>query len=336
LMATVQNGLTAALLTTATDTIDFAATATMTKFKTGGSGTTTTSVASVVIKNDTTLGSPVLLTGLTSTNCKAWSATTTTDFLTFAVTPGGTATTMGTGFATSGAYTIVPYAAGIAGAVQTPATTIASTATTVGGDLTLNTTTAFCGASAASSLLSTAKMTQTLTVSGTVALTERSYKLAINTKAGATLKAAARALLTATTAWTWGLDATQYYIPLVKTTTGVETYIKLQAKNTTTAAPGVSLQVLATDGSMVTVTPATASITAGVPYNISGADIAALVTAAGKSVDGAKGFAIIVTINAPNADVFGYANIVNANGEKRVPCQRVTNATTTTWTTIAE
>jgi hypothetical protein len=58
----------------------------------------------------------------------------------------------------------------------------------------------------------------------------------------------------------------------------------------------------------------------------------AAAAAAGHPVNGTAGFAAIITINTPNADIFGYANIVNANGEKRVPLLRVNNAVTSTST----
>jgi hypothetical protein len=115
-------------------------------------------------------------------------------------------------------------------------------------------------------------------------------------------------------------DATQYYIPLIKynPAAGEETYIKLQSKNTIGGANGVLVQILASDGSLVPYNAGT--ITPGTPLTITGSQLVSAVTSAGKTVDGSKGFAVIVTVNAPEADVFAYANTCsNAAGCKRIP-----------------
>jgi len=117
------------------------------------------------------------------------------------------------------------------------------------------------------------------------------------------------------------LDATQYYIPLIKVATGEDTYIKLQSKSTIGGANGVSIQILASDGSLVTYNAGT--ITPGTPLTITGSQLVSAVTSAGKTVDGSKGFAAIVTINAPEGDVFAYANICNVSGCKRIPVKTV-------------
>lgn len=116
-------------------------------------------------------------------------------------------------------------------------------------------------------------------------------------------------------------NATQYYIPLIKVATGEDTYIKVQSKSTIGGANGVSIQILASDGSLVTYNAGT--ITPGTPLTITGSQLVSAVTSAGKTVDGAKGFAAIVTINAPEGDVFAYANTCNVSGCKRIPVKTV-------------
>jgi hypothetical protein len=120
------------------------------------------------------------------------------------------------------------------------------------------------------------------------------------------------------------LDATQYYIPLIKynPAAGEETYIKLQSKSTIGGANGVLVQILASDGSLVPYNAGT--ITSGTPLLITGSQLVSAVTSAGKTVDGSQGFAVIVTVNAPEADVFAYANTCsNAAGCKRIPVKTV-------------
>jgi len=120
------------------------------------------------------------------------------------------------------------------------------------------------------------------------------------------------------------LDATQYYIPLIKynPAAGEETYIKLQSKSTIGGANGVLVQILASDGSLVPYNAGT--ITPGTPLTITGSQLVSAVTSAGKTVDGVKGFAAIVTINAPEGDLFAYANTCsNVAGCKRIPVKTV-------------
>ena len=116
----------------------------------------------------------------------------------------------------------------------------------------------------------------------------------------------------------FSLDATQYYVQLIKGGPGFETYIKLQSKSTIAGSGGVNVQILAEDGSLVPYSAGT--IIAGTPLTITGTDLAAAVVAAGKSVTPINGFAAVITVNAPNADVFGYANVCYGIGDcKRVP-----------------
>jgi hypothetical protein len=120
------------------------------------------------------------------------------------------------------------------------------------------------------------------------------------------------------------LDATQYYIPLIKynPAAGEETYIKLQSKSKIAGANGVLVQILASDGSLVPYNAGT--ITPGTPLLITGSQLVSAVTNAGKTVDGSQGFAVIVTVNTPEADVFAYANTCsNAAGCKRIPVKTV-------------
>jgi hypothetical protein len=133
-----------------------------------------------------------------------------------------------------------------------------------------------------------------------------------------------RALVAAgTTSHDIQLDATQLYIPLVGSNPpDRETYIKLQSKSTIAGSNGVKVAILASDGSVSTIYDA-GSITSGTPKTITGAELVAAAAAAGKTVDGVAGFAAIVTVNAPQADVFAYANMVDAFGAKRVPCKVV-------------
>lgn len=122
------------------------------------------------------------------------------------------------------------------------------------------------------------------------------------------------------------LDATQYYIPLIKVVApSTQTYIKLQSKTTLSGSGGVSFSILASDGT--TVTYNAGSITPGTPKTVTGSDLEAAVTAAGKTVDGSAGFAAVVTINVPEADLFVYANTIDAAGQwKRIPVKTVSGA----------
>jgi len=337
-IATVTDQFSATLLSTATDTIDFTASPTMTLFKSGGSGATTaTSTAKIAILSNETIGTKVASGHAGSnTTCGAWPAG--TEALTLTVTP-GSGTTMGTGFHATTPFQNVAYKAGVASPVYTVDASIKSTDANGTGSptLTANLAAATCGASTTAATIATNSIYQNLLVDSATALTARSYKLAVATKSATGAIVTGRTLIAATTAWTWGLDATQFYVPLIKSSTGTETYIKIQSKSSLAGSNGLAVQVLCSDGSMTTVTPSPASVTSGVPTTISGADIITLLTAAGKSVDGVKGFAAIVTVNTPNQDVFGYANIANAAGEKRIPMQRLNTATLAgVPTTVAE
>ena len=122
----------------------------------------------------------------------------------------------------------------------------------------------------------------------------------------------------------WQLNATQYYVPLIKSDSanGIKTFIKIQSKSTVAGSNGVNVQILASDGTMVTYTPSI-SITSGTPYVITGTDLVNAAAAAGHPVSGVNGFAAIITVNAPESDVFTYANIMDPAGAKRVPVKTV-------------
>jgi len=326
-IATVADQLSAVISTAAKDTLDFSTS--LKKFKTGGTDTTTTSKATFVLLSNETLGSKLTSGHVgNNTGCGAWPNA---DQLTLTVLPGGSATTMGAGF-----HATAPFL--MSGFIVDSA--IASTDASGTGTVTLNTAPNIvnsCGAGTlAANITAAAKTALYLQVLGTTALQARTFNLKVDTVKAVNIKAEARTIMASTLAWTWTLDATQYYVPLIKFGSGTETYIKLQSNSALVGSNGVSIQVLATDGTMVTVTPAT-NITSGTPYTLTGTDIAALVTAAGKSVSGANGFAAIITINTPNANIFGYANMIDPLGAKRVPLQRLTDvAANTAWTTIAE
>jgi hypothetical protein len=136
------------------------------------------------------------------------------------------------------------------------------------------------------------------------------------------VSAADRALIAAgTTSHTFTLDGSQYYIPLVGSSTGRETYIKLQSKSLVAGSNGVTIAILDNLGGITATW--TGQIQPGIPLTISGADLVAAAATAGKTVSGSAGFAVIVTVNAPETDVFAYANMIDASGAKRIPVKTV-------------
>jgi len=323
---TLVNQLSAAIITPAVDVLDFGASPVMSKFKAGGSGATVTeSRAKLVVLTDETIGTKIA-TGHTNTACAAWPAT--AEALSFTATP-GSGTTMGTGFHATTAFQAQEGALVAAKAILKAAILSTDASATGNAALTAGLTALSCGAGSSATLKGTAanQINALLTVTGTTALTARSYKLAVGTTTSGAIVAAAREILAATTAWTWGMDASQYYIPLVGSvpTSGRETYIKLQSKNVQSGSNGVSVAILSNDGT--TAATFTGTITAGTPLTITGAELVAAATAAGKVVDGLAGFAVIVTVNSPEADVFVYANITEASGNtKRIPVKTVAGA----------
>lgn len=167
----------------------------------------------------------------------------------------------------------------------------------------------------------------TMNVDGTTALNARTLTSQVTLKstgAGSSLAAGySRDLIAAgSNAFILQLGATQYYLGLVKTdaANGTETYVKLQSKSNTTGSNGVLVSVLAADGTTVDFNAGT--ITAGTPFTVTGAEMKTAVEAAGKTVP-ANGFAAIISVNAAEADVFGYANIVDPTGAKRLPLKTV-------------
>jgi hypothetical protein len=153
-------------------------------------------------------------------------------------------------------------------------------------------------------------------VTGTDVLSERSFTV------DAFLDFAAsnvmdKTLLTNADFGTWTYKGTSVYVPLigVNPATGRETYIKLQSKDTSPNANKVKAIILASDGSLVTAD--LGYITAGQPFVITGSDLAAKVQAAGKTVG--DSFAAILIVTTDEANLFGYANIIDPSGAKRVP-----------------
>lgn len=158
---------------------------------------------------------------------------------------------------------------------------------------------------------------------GTTSLTVRTYKVSSNMNFASALEQSGP-VLAPTSYFDLFLSATQFVIPLVKTSAGTDTFIKVQTKNTDTGANGISVDFVAANGTVHTFTPTPATVTAGVPLTIKGSDIAAYAAANGFPVDGTNGFFATVTINAPAADVVGYANYSDSTGAfRRIPVKVV-------------
>lgn len=196
---------------------------------------------------------------------------------------------------------------------------------------TLNTTTkkATCTKTAAAAATA---VTMTFTVNGTSNLAERTFTVTeeinfLNAVPGEGVlddkdRTAANSyeVLKDADAGSWTYFGTTLYIPLVKVNAagGEDTYIKLQSSDLTTGANGVNAVILASDGSTVTANMGT--ITAGTPLTISGTDLMAKVTAAGKTVSGTAGFAAKLTVYTSEANLYSYANTCStALGCKRIP-----------------
>ena len=101
----------------------------------------------------------------------------------------------------------------------------------------------------------------------------------------------------------------------VNSSTGRETCIKLQSKDTSPSANKIKAIILASDGSLVIAD--IGQITPGQPFVITGSDLKEKVEEAGKSVG--DSFAAILVVTASEENLFGYANIIDLNGAKRVP-----------------
>ncbi|MEM3426930.1 MAG: hypothetical protein QW212_01530 [Nitrososphaerales archaeon] len=160
------------------------------------------------------------------------------------------------------------------------------------------------------------KKTLTIKVDTTTVLTERSFALDVDIDFDSP-KAKDRTLLSGADAGKWAYRGTSVYVPLigVNSATGRETYIKLQSKDKTPAANLVRAIILASDGSLVTADMG--QITAGTPLTITGSQLKDKVVAAGKTVG--DSFAAILIVTTDQANLFGYANIIDPNGAKRVP-----------------
>lgn len=162
--------------------------------------------------------------------------------------------------------------------------------------------------------------TITFTVDGTTVLAERNFTATAEidfATAGMKDRTVANdfALLKDADAGKWVFDATKVYVPLIGTNpdTGRETYIKLFSSVNTTVK-GI---VIASDGSSVVVDLGT--IEAGKPKTITGAQLKELVEAQGKTVDGLLGFPAMFSITEAKENIFGYANMIDPSGAKRIP-----------------
>jgi hypothetical protein len=311
---TVSNQLSATL-TPVTSTIDFGAAMKNFKVVAGTPGSTATmSKAGFLVLSNEGLNNK-LTTGATSITC-ATSSLAADDILNAAVS--GTFTEVAK--TTSGA--VVRNAADgadIALATAVTATTTTATVAVPGDNIKI------CGTGASSADKTTNTRYIGITVDGTSTLIPRTFTSALTfAGTGTNIKKSMAVIPAGTLSHTWGLDASRYYIPLVgRSSDGSrETYIKLQSKSTAVGSNGVLVAILANDGTIAaTYNPGT--ITSGVPMTITGAQLVDAATAAGKTVDGMAGFAVIVTVNAPEADVFAYANIVDPFGAKRIPVKTV-------------
>jgi hypothetical protein len=154
------------------------------------------------------------------------------------------------------------------------------------------------------------------TVNGTEVLSERRFTVdALLDFARSEI--ADKTLLTNADFGQWIYRGTTIYVPLigVNPSTGRETYIKLQSKDTNPNTNKVRAIILASDGS--TVAADLGQITTGQPFTITGSDLAARVQAAGKTVG--DSFAAVLIVTTAEENLFGYANIVDSSGAKRVP-----------------
>ena len=156
----------------------------------------------------------------------------------------------------------------------------------------------------------------TFVTDGITPLTERTYTLAVVTKlaGGTTLN---RTLETADPYFRLALDAWQAKVPFVKTipSTGAEVYIKLTSTyiSTGTSANKVKATAFCADqtSSVVDVT----TITPGVSSQMTGASLSdtfgsTCVTDQMKS----DGYPVILTVNAPLANVTGYGSYASGAG----------------------
>ena len=161
-----------------------------------------------------------------------------------------------------------------------------------------------------------ATFTITVNVTGTDVLSERSFTVDAFLDFAAS-NVVDKTLLTNADFGAWTYKGTTIYVPIigVNPATGRETYIKLQSKDTSPYANKVKAIILASDGSLVTAD--LGQITPGQPFTIKGSDLAAKVQAAGKTVG--DSFAAVLVVTTDEANLFGYANIIDPSGAKRVP-----------------
>jgi hypothetical protein len=118
------------------------------------------------------------------------------------------------------------------------------------------------------------------------------------------------ALLANAPAGTWTFNGTTIHVPLLKGSGGTNTFIKLQSK-VNAAVRGL---VLCSDGVSRPVDLGT--ITAGTPKLITSDTVVAALGSAG-TVDQSAGYAMTLSVTADQANIFGYANTVDAAGNSR-------------------
>jgi hypothetical protein len=132
-----------------------------------------------------------------------------------------------------------------------------------------------------------------------------------------------RALIAAgTTSHTFGLDATTFFIPLIKfdPVNGTDSFTKISSSSTIAGANGVTGNILTDDGTYANCTFGT--ITPGTAFLIQGSDWESCVATAGKtSANLVGGTSAKVIVNAPEANVQGFTNFANQGSLQRLPMQ---------------
>lgn len=121
-------------------------------------------------------------------------------------------------------------------------------------------------------------------------------------------------ILSNTAAGAWVDRGTSAYVPLIRSTNGIETYIKLQSSDSVNDT--VKAQVLCGNGTVTTVTLPT--LVPGTPLLVTGANIIALLPAT-CTVNGSNGFAAVLNITAGQAVLFGVIDVIDSIGHKFVP-----------------
>jgi len=170
----------------------------------------------------------------------------------------------------------------------------------------------------------------TFVTDGTTPLSERTYTLAVLEKlAGATTLN--RTLQTADPYFRLALDAWQAKVPFVKTdsSTGAEVYVKLTSSYISTGTSANKVKAIAFCADKTTSVVDVTTITPGVSSLITGAELA---TAFGTCVTNqmkSDGYPVILTVNAPLANVNGYGSYVSGTNMRALPIKVKQSATAT-------